>query len=104
MARSSKQSSLMSDISSRLSLSVAILLLCFSGQKELLLTRRDQYKAAALKAKQGGDTATAMAYMKTFKVTRFAQWEQLSTLQHQLLAQKMFLKLLSSFLYESTDY
>ncbi len=39
-----------------------------SEQYRLLAGRRDQYKTAALQAKQRGDSQTAIKYIKTAKV------------------------------------
>jgi len=41
----------------------------FAGQHRVLVERRDQYKAAAIKAKQAGNDDAAIRYIRTAKVT-----------------------------------
>jgi len=41
----------------------------FTGQRQLLVERRDQYKSAAVKAKQAGNEELAITHIRTVKVT-----------------------------------
>jgi len=47
-----------------------VLLECglFAGQRQMLLERRDQYKTAAIRAKQAGNDADAVKHIRTAKV------------------------------------
>jgi len=40
-----------------------------TGQRHMLLARRDQYKTAAVTAKQAGNEELAIRYIRTAKVT-----------------------------------
>jgi len=41
----------------------------FAGQHDMLVERRNQYKTAAIKAKQAGNDEVAVKYIRTAKVT-----------------------------------
>jgi len=41
----------------------------FAGQRQMLIERRDQYKTAAVRAKQAGNEEVAVKYIRTAKVT-----------------------------------
>jgi len=41
----------------------------FAGQRQMLVERRDQYKTAAVRAKQAGNEEVAVKYIRTAKVT-----------------------------------